>query len=46
MIQCGSRCLVVQKYEVTCCEHVFNGVSCGIVSLYPNSGECPFKSPV
>ena len=31
VMQCGSRCLVVHKYEVTCCEHVFNDVLCGIV---------------
>ena len=32
MIQCGRRCPVVKQYEVACCEHVFNCVSCGIVA--------------
>ena len=44
VIQCGCRCLVVQKYEVTCCEHVFNDVA--LWPWYPHSGECPLKYPV
>ena len=33
VIQCGSRCLILHKYEVTSCEHdfVFNDVPCGTI---------------
>ena len=31
VIQCGSRCLILYKYEVTFCEHVFNDVPCGTI---------------
>ena len=31
VIQCGSRCLILHKYEVICCEHVFNEVTCGTI---------------